>query len=49
MEFDIFGIKKLKRDIMGLQVGLDNMRDKLVEAEEQIENLRMTENDSGKI
>ena len=42
MEFDIFGIKKLKRDIMGLQAGLDCIRDELVEAKEQIENL--TEN-----
>ena len=42
MEFDIFGIKKLKRDIMGLQTGLKDLRDKLAVAEEQIENL--TEN-----
>lgn len=42
MEFDILGIKKLKRDIMGLQTGLNDLRDKLAEANEQIENL--TEN-----
>lgn len=42
MKFDIFGIKKLKRDIIGLQTDLEDLRDKFVKAEEQIENL--TEN-----
>lgn len=42
-KLNIFGrIKKLEIDVLGLQTGLDDVRDKLAVAEEQIENL--TEN-----